>query len=42
MGIFDRFKKKPEVKEAPKPRVPKKSEKDIATEKGEQIGRAHV
>ena len=40
MGIFDRFKKKPEVKEAPKPRVPKprvpkKSEKDIATEKGE-------
>ena len=38
MGIFDRFKKKPEVKtEAPsvetKPK--KKSEKDIATEKGE-------
>jgi hypothetical protein len=34
MGIFDRFKKKPEVKpEAPKPR--KKSAKDTATEKGE-------
>ena len=34
MGLFDRFKKKPEVKvEAPKPK--KKSEKDIATEKGE-------
>lgn len=37
MGIFDRFKKKPEVKvEAPKaePKPKKKSEKDIATEKG--------
>jgi len=34
MGIFDRFKKKPETKpEAPKPR--KKSAKDTATEKGE-------
>jgi hypothetical protein len=35
MGIFDRFlKKKPEVKaEAPRPK--KKSDKDIATEKGE-------
>ena len=41
MGLFDRFKKKPEVevKEAPKvepkePKPKKKSEKDIATEKG--------
>jgi len=34
MGIFDRFKKKPETKpEAPKTR--KKSAKDLATEKGE-------
>ena len=34
MGIFDRFKKKPEVKpEAP--RAKKKSAKDTATEKGE-------
>ena len=35
MGIFDRFlKKKPEIKaEAPRPK--KKSDKDIATEKGE-------
>lgn len=35
MGIFDRFlKRKPEVKaEAPKPK--KKSEKDLATERGE-------
>jgi hypothetical protein len=34
MGIFDRFKKKPETKpEAPKTR--KKSAKDVATEKGE-------
>jgi hypothetical protein len=34
MGIFDRFKKKPETKpEAPKTR--KKSAKDAATEKGE-------
>lgn len=37
MGLFDRFKKKPEpeVKKEPKKRTPKKSEKDIATEKGE-------
>lgn len=37
MGLFDRFKKKPEVKEAPKPdpKPKKKSEKEIATEKGE-------
>ena len=41
MGLFDRFKKKPEIeiKEAPKvepkePKTKKKSEKDIATEKG--------
>jgi len=36
MGLFDRFKKKPGVKEAPKaePKTKKKSEKDIATEKG--------
>jgi len=37
MGLFDRFKKKSEVKaEAPKaaPQPKKKSEKDIATEKG--------
>lgn len=35
MGIFDRFlKKKPEVK-ADAPRPKKKSDKDIATEKGE-------
>ena len=36
MGLFDRFKKKPEVKETPKaePRPKKKSDKDIATEKG--------
>jgi len=34
MGLFDRFKKKPETPKAePKPK--KKSEKDIATEKGE-------
>lgn len=37
MGIFDIFKKKKPVKvEAPKePKAPKKSEKDLATEKGE-------
>jgi hypothetical protein len=39
MGLFDRFKKKPEVKEpAPKvekPKAPAKSLKEIATEKGE-------
>jgi hypothetical protein len=36
MGLFDRFKKKPAVKETPKaePRPKKKSDKDIATEKG--------
>ena len=36
MGLFDRFKKKPAVKEAPKaePRPKKKSDKDIATDKG--------
>ena len=36
MGIFDRFKKTPELKEESKPKKTlKKSEKDIATEKGE-------
>ena len=37
MGLFDAFKKKPEVKvEAPKePKAKKKSDKEIATEKGE-------
>ena len=36
MGIFDRFKKTPELKEESKPKkASKKSEKDIATEKGE-------
>ena len=36
MGLLDRFKRKPEVKEEPKVAKPKKkSEKDIATEKGE-------
>jgi hypothetical protein len=36
MGLFDRFKKKPEVKEEPKvAKTKKKSDKDIATEKGE-------
>ena len=37
MGLFDAFKKKPEVKvEAPRePKVKKKSDKDLATEKGE-------
>lgn len=35
MGFLDRFKKKPEVKETPAPKPKKKSEKDIATEKGE-------
>lgn len=41
MGLFDRFKKQPKVKEekpkstpAPKPKVKKKSDKEIATEKG--------
>ena len=36
MGMFDRFKSKPKVKiETPKPKVVKKSLKDIATEKSE-------
>lgn len=37
MGLFDRFKSKPEVKaEAPKePKPKKKSEKELATERGE-------
>jgi hypothetical protein len=38
MGIFDRFRKKPEpvrVKAEPKPREPVKTEKEIATEKNE-------
>jgi hypothetical protein len=39
MGFFDRFKKKPEpepkVKAEPKPRAPVKTEKELATEKGE-------
>ena len=37
MGLFDRFKSKPEVKtEVPKePKAKKKSEKELATERGE-------
>ena len=38
MGLFDRFRKKPEVKETPKPRAPKvpeKTAKELATERGE-------
>ena len=37
MSIFDRFlkKKKPEVKAEPKPKKVEKTEKEIATEKGE-------
>ena len=37
MGLFDRFlkKKKPEVKAEPKPKKVEKTEKEIATEKGE-------
>jgi len=37
MSIFDRFlkKKKPEVKADPKPKKPEKTEKEIATDKGE-------
>lgn len=38
MGLFDRFKKKPEVKETPVKKEPKpkaKTPKEIATEKGE-------
>jgi hypothetical protein len=36
MGIFDRFKKKaPEVKAEPKPKKVAKTEKELATERGE-------
>ena len=36
MGIFDRFKKKPaQVEHKPKAEKPKKSARDLATEKGE-------
>jgi hypothetical protein len=39
MGIFDRFRKKPEptpkVRAEPKPKAPVKTEKEIATEKNE-------
>jgi hypothetical protein len=35
MGFLDRFKRKPEVKETPAPKPKKKSEKEIATERGE-------
>jgi hypothetical protein len=38
MGIFDRFRRKPEpskVKAEPKPKVPVKTEKELATEAGE-------
>lgn len=37
MGLFDRFlkKKKPEVKAEPRPKKIEKTEKEIATEKGE-------
>ena len=35
MGLFDRFKKKPQKTEAPRETKSKKSDKDIATEKGE-------
>ena len=38
MGLFDRFRKKPEpakVKAEPKPKAPVKTDKEIATEKGE-------
>ena len=35
MGLFDRFKKKPQKTEAPREIKAKKSAKDIATEKGE-------
>jgi len=41
MGLFDAFKKKPEVKVEEKPKVEKKkvekSAKDLATEKGEPV-----
>ena len=35
MGLFDRFKKKPQKTEAPRETKAKKSAKDLATEKGE-------
>ena len=38
MGLFDRFRKQPEppkVKAEPKPKTPVKTDKEIATEKGE-------
>jgi hypothetical protein len=35
MGLFDRFKKKPQKTEAPRETKVKKSAKDVATEKGE-------
>lgn len=35
MGFLDRFKRKPEVKETAAPKPKKKTEKEIATEKGE-------
>ena len=37
MGLFDRFlkKKKPEIKAEPRPKKVEKTEKEIATEKGE-------
>ena len=35
MGLFDRFKKKPQKTEAPRETKSKKSAKDVATDKGE-------
>ena len=35
MGFFDRFKKKPVKQEAPKEHKPKKTAKELATERGE-------
>ena len=35
MGLFDRFKKKPEVKKTEAPKPKKKSPKEVATENGE-------
>jgi hypothetical protein len=35
MGLFDRFKKKPQKTEAPRETKAKKSAKDVATEKGD-------
>ena len=35
MGLFDRFKKKPQKTEAPRETKVKKSAKDVATEKGD-------